>query len=254
MSHVFTVAGNTVRELFRDRLLYNLVAFALLLIGSSVVLSKLTLGEAQRIVLDIGLASINLFGIAIAIFIGIAVVSRELDRRTVYIVLTKPVSRASLVLGKYLGLCLMLLMNLTIMTASLLAVLWTMEISMSWALVQAVVSIYLELVVVAALAILFSAVTTTTLAAMCTLALYVIGHCLGTLRMAGERVGGLAETIATGLAYVLPDLELFNLKGVVISHQALATFEWSLLAGYAGAYAAGLLGLAVTVFQRKDLL
>ena len=104
MIRVWAVALCTIREAVREKLLYNLVAFALFLIGSTILLSRLTLGDFHRLVLDVGMASINLFGVVIAIFVGVGLVNREIDRKTIYVVLSKTIPRWQFLLGKYLGL------------------------------------------------------------------------------------------------------------------------------------------------------
>src|SRR5512138_1237065 len=123
---VLTIAGNTFRENIRDRILYNLILFALIMILSSLSLGKLTLGNEDKVILDLGLSSISIFGMLIAIFIGIGLVYKELEKRTVYALLAKPVHRYEWILGKYLGLLFTLLVNVAIMTVGLaLAMLYT---------------------------------------------------------------------------------------------------------------------------------
>src|SRR5213596_1510604 len=117
MSRIIVIALNTFKENLRDKILYNLVFFGLLLIGSSILLSTLTMGEHAKIIQDIGLASINVFGVLIAIFVGIGLVSKEIDKRTIYSIIAKPISRSQFLLGKYCGLVLTLVVNVVIMTA-----------------------------------------------------------------------------------------------------------------------------------------
>jgi ABC-type transport system involved in multi-copper enzyme maturation permease subunit len=253
MNHIRAIAAQTVRQLLRERILYNLVAFALLMIVSAVLLSRLSIGESQRIIIDIGLASVNLFGVVISIFIGITLVSRELDRRTAYIILTKPVPRSHLIIGKYAGLCVTLLLNWTVMVIGLVTVLLSMRIPLGGALIQALLTVYLELAVLTAIAILFSTVTTTALSAMFTLAFYIIGHGVSALRALIENVGGWTESMVMAFTYVLPNLELFNLKGQVIPNQLMNGYAFGHLVAYACAYIVCLLWLATIVFNRKDL-
>jgi ABC-type transport system involved in multi-copper enzyme maturation permease subunit len=253
MNHIRVIATHTVRQVLRERILYNLVAFALLMILSAVLLSRLTVGEAQRIIVDVGLASINLFGVAISIFVGITLVSRELDRRTIYIILTKPVPRSHVILGKYVGLCVTLFLNWTVMVMGFLAVLFSMKIAIGGALMQALLTTYLELAVVTAVAVLFSTVTTTTLSAMFSLALYIIGHGVSGLRTLIENIDGWTQSGLMAVTYILPNLELFNLKGHVITNQLIHGYAFAHLIAYACAYVACLLWLAAVLFKRKDL-
>ena len=135
---VSRVAVNVFRESIRDRVPYNLVLFAILLIGSSILLAQLTAGQDVKIIKDLGLAATSVFGLFIAVFIGIGLVSKEVERRSIYGLLAKPIERHHLLLGKYLGLALTLAVNLAIMALALYAVLaymaWTADplIAKAW--------------------------------------------------------------------------------------------------------------------------
>lgn len=227
--------------------------FALLLIASSVLLAGLTMGERSKIILDLGLASINLFGVLIAIFIGIGLVSKEIERRTLYTVLAKPVTRVEFLIGKYLGLLLTLLVNTGIMTLALVLVLGMTRTPLPPDLMLAVFFIFLELSVVTAMALFFSTFTTTTLAAIFTLSLYVTGHLLDDLKGFGEGIESLlAKAVLNGLYYGLPNLEHFNLKGRVVYQMTVGTEE-IVFVGLYGLVWIGLLLLgAALIFQRRD--
>lgn len=252
MIRVWAVALCTMREAVRDKLLYNLVAFGLFLIGSTVVLSRLTLGDVHRLVLDVGLASINLFGVAIAIFAGVGLVSREIDRKTIYVVLSKTTPRWQFLLGKYLGLACTVAGNVAIMALGLVLVLWVMEIPVRGELAGALVAICVELWVLTAVALFCSTFTTTTLSAICTLAVYVIGHSLGQLTALGAKLDTIGRTGLTTIAYIVPDLERFNLKGLVIEPHTFGSLDFFLMVVYGLTYIAFLLALATLVFQRRD--
>ena len=252
MIRIWAVALCTMREAVRDKLLYNLVAFALLLIGSTILLSWLTLGDFHRLVLDVGLACINLFGVAIAIFVGVGLVSREIDRKTIYVVLSKRISRRQFLLGKYLGLACPVAGNVAMMGLGLILVLWVMDIPVQGALTGALVAICVELWILTAVALLCSTFTTTTLSAICTLAVYVIGHSLGPLTSLGSKLDTIGRTILTAMTYVVPDLERFNLKGLVIEPHAVGSLDFLMMVGYGITYIGFLLALATLVFQRRD--
>jgi ABC-type transport system involved in multi-copper enzyme maturation permease subunit len=252
MIRVWAVALCTMREAVRDKLLYNLVAFALFLIGSTILLSRLTLGDFHRLVLDVGLASINLFGVVIAIFVGVGLVSREIDRKTIYVVLSKTIPRWQFLLGKYLGLACTVAGNVAIMAIGLVLVLWAMEVPIQGALVSALVAICVELWLITAVALLCSTFTTTTLSAICTLAVYVIGHSIGQLTSLGAKLDTIGRMVLTTMAYVLPDLERFNLKGLVIEPHAFSSMDFLMMVAYGFTYIGFLLALATFVFQRRD--
>src|SRR5687767_5282628 len=113
-----TIALSVFRESVRDKVLYNLVFFAVMLMAVSYLLGQLTAGQDIKIIKDLGLAAMSLFGLFIAVFIGIGLVSKEVERRSIYALLAKPIRRQELVAGKYLGLVLTLLVNIAIMTAA----------------------------------------------------------------------------------------------------------------------------------------
>src|SRR5688572_10435954 len=141
---VAAIAANTFREAIRDRILYLLLAFAILMIVSSRVLSLLTVGAEEKIVKDVGLASLSLFGVATAIFVGVGLVFKEIEKRTVYTLISKPISRSQFILGKYLGLVMVLAVNLSIMTA-VFYLLLMLKGWMDLGITRAVLLIFVEL-------------------------------------------------------------------------------------------------------------
>lgn len=249
---VLSIALNTFRENLRDKLLYNLLIFALLMIGSSLVLMRLTLGEFHRLLLDIGLGSVNIFSVLIAIFVGIGLVNKEIDKKTIYTIVSKPVARFEFLLGKFFGLTLTLLVNILIMTAGLLAVLMAQSVPIEGVLFKAIGLILLECMVVTAVALLCSTFTSATLSAIFTLAIYVIGHLTADLKTFGQKIDGLGRSMLEGMYYLLPNLERFNLKGHVIHQLDVPLNDLALIVAYGMAYTAFLLLLASVIFQRRD--
>jgi len=244
---------NTFREAIRDKLLYNLLIFALLLIGCSVILSTLTIGERSKIIIDISLASINLFGVLIAVFIGISLVSKEIERKTIYTIISKPVHRWQFLLGKYLGLLITLAVNVTLMTIGFYLVQLAGEWPLQFEPLKAIWLIFVELMVITAFALLFSTFTTSTLAGIFSLSLYVIGHLTGDLKVFAKRFGDdWIEGIANFLYYALPNLENFNVKSQVVHNVQISMtwVFWSSLYGFV--YMGAILLLATVVFQNRD--
>ena len=249
---VLSIAFNTFRENLRDKLLYNLLIFALLMIGSSLILMRLTLGEFHRLILDIGLGSINFFGVLIAIFVGIGLVSKEIEKKTIYTIISKPVARFQFLLGKYVGLSLTLLINTAIMACGLLAVLYMQDVPIHAVLFKALIMIVVEFMVITAVALLFSTFSSTTFSAIFTLALYVIGHLTPDLKAFGEKMGGAGKMILEGMYYVLPNLDRFNLKGHVTHQLDVSISDLLVIGAYGMAYTVFLLTLASIIFQRRD--
>ncbi|MBD0316195.1 MAG: ABC transporter permease [Nitrospiraceae bacterium] len=249
---VVSIALNTFRENLRDKLLYNLLVFALLMIGSSLLLMRLTLGEFHRLLLDVGLGSINIFGVLIAIFVGIGLVSKEIEKKTIYTIVSKPVARYQFLVGKYLGLTLTLFVNTLIMAAGLLLVLAAQDVPIESMLFKALGLIFLEFMVITAVALLCSTFTSATLSAIFTLATYVIGHLTADLKAFGEKMDEGMRMVANGLYYVLPNLERFNLKGNVIHHIDVPGTDLLLIVAYGLTYVLFLLMSASIIFQRRD--
>jgi ABC-type transport system involved in multi-copper enzyme maturation permease subunit len=250
---VWAIARNTFREAIRDRILYGLLAFAMLLIGCSVALADLSIGQQERLMKDIGLAAISAIGVLMAVFLGITLVSKEIERRTVYTILSKPVRRYQLILGKYLGLAATLALNVLVMGVGLSVLLaaygwWQPNVA------AALLLVLVELLVVTAVATLFSSFTTPTLAAIFTLGLFVIGHLSGTLRLIAQRAPGELARLVAGVLYrVLPNLEAFNVKGRVAHGEPVALVEVGLAGLYGALYLAAVLALAAVVFERREL-
>jgi Cu-processing system permease protein len=260
------VAGAVFRESVRDRVLYNLVAFAGLLIGASVLLAQLTAGQDLKIVMDLGLAAMSLFGLFIAVFIGIGLVSKEVERRTIYSLLSKPIRRSELVAGKYAGLVLTVLVNLIVMAAMIYVVLafvsWGQpaEARRAWEaspadprLLVAMFLIFLELTLVIAIAVFFSTFTSPLLAAAFTVALFVAGQFSADLNRLDTAVNSRAvAAVGRGLYYVLPDFSLFDVKAAVVHGQPIAAGHVALAIAYATLYGGGLLLFGVLIFSRRD--
>ncbi len=249
---ILSIALNTFRENLREKLLYNLLFFALLMIGSSILLSRITLGDYHRLILDLGLASINLFGVLIAIFVGIGLVSKEVDRKTIYTIVSKPIPRYEFLLGKYCGLVITLFANTVVMVVGLLIVLQVMDVPITSLVFKSLALIFLELMVITAVAVLFSTFTSATLSAIFTLAVYVIGHLSGDLKEFARKLDDVSQMAVNAIYYTLPNLERFNLKGHVIHHLDFGMADMALTLAYGLTYAAFLLLLASVIFQRRD--
>jgi ABC-type transport system involved in multi-copper enzyme maturation permease subunit len=260
------IAVNTFRESVRDKVLYNLVLFAILMIGASYLLGQLTAGQDVKIIKDLGLSAMSVFGLFIAVFIGIGLVSKEVERRSVYSLLPKPIHRYQLILGKYAGLSLTLVVNILIMTLAFYAVLlytaWGIDpvVQRAWdapaldpALLKAIGLIFIELMLVTAIALFFSTFSTPILSAALTFGLFVVGHFSTDLRNFDEVVNSPAAVrLARGLYWVLPNLAQFDVKTRVVHGEPVPIGYIALTAGYAALYTAMLLTMAVGIFSRRD--
>lgn len=250
---VMAIALNTFREAIRNRILYLLLAFAVALILCAQALSLMTVGSEEKIIKDFGLATIDIFGVLTAVLMGIGLVSREIERRTVYLLLAKPIRRAEFVIGKYAGLVLTLLVNTAVMSACFYGLLLAKGIA-DPAILVAIAMLFLEFLLVTALAILFSCLSNPIIACVLTLALYVIGHLLWSFDLLKARLApGAGRLLCDALYYLLPNLGNFDVKGQVVQGVALApgTFGGALL--YLAIYGSAVLLLACAVFERKEM-
>ena len=266
MRAISHIALNVFRESVRDRVPYNLVLFAVLLIGSSYLLAQLTAGQDVKIIKDLGLAATSIFGLFIAIFIGIGLVSKEVERRSIYALLSKPISRSQFIAGKYAGLVLTLAVNVAVMTIAMYAVLgymtWieTPEFRASWetpgtdpALLKAMLLIFVELMLVTAIALFFSSFSSPILSAALTFGLYIAGNFNRDLRNFEQVVDSRAAAwLARGLYHVLPDLSAFDIKTQVVHGLPVTSGYIGVTIAYGAFYIAALLLAATVIFSRRD--
>lgn len=257
------VALNVFRESVRDKVPYNLVIFAVLLMGASYLIGQLTAGQDVKIIKDLGLAATSLFGLFIAVFIGIGLVSKEVERRSIYSLLSKPLDRYQLVLGKYLGLTLTLAVNLSFMTAALYAVLafmsWTTG-EQAWeapaldpAMLKAVLLTFVELAVVTAIALFFSTFSTPMLSAALTVAFFIAGRFSEDLKNFGDVVESpVAEGLARALYWLLPNLSPFDVRMQVVHGLPVPGGYVAMTMAYGALYVSTLLIAAILIFSRRD--
>src|SRR6188474_674691 len=192
---IAAIARNAFREAVRDRVLYNLVLFMLLLTGASIFIGELSGGQERKVIVDLGLSAMLLFGVFIAIFVGVGLVYKEIERRTIYAVFSKPVGRGEFLVGKYLGLCLTLLVNVVVMGGGVsVALLYAARGADSLALTiwPAIFLIYLELMILTSVALLFSSFSSPALSALLTFFVFIIGHFSSDLKSLANSMGGNA--------------------------------------------------------------
>ncbi len=252
MRAILVIAGVTVREVLRRKVQVNLLIFGSLVILSSLMLSQLTIGEQHRILSDLALSAATAIGTLIAVFVGASLVSGDIERRVLLPVIAKPATRTQYLLGRYLGLSATLLLNLSAMAVVLGLVLVVEAGSLrpvDASLLAAVGMMGVQFVVVAAIAVLFSSLSSTTLAAIFTLAVAIAGHLSGEIRAIWQ---GDQGWIATLIWYRVPNLGALNLNASVIYRTAPPPGTW-IAAGYGLLYAATAMALASYAFERRDL-
>ena len=251
---IWTIATNTVRESVRSKLLYGLLFFAVLMIGAGALIGSLSYVESHRILQDIGLGAVRLFGVAIAILVGINLIHREVDRRTVYTILSKPLSRGEFLVGKFLGLTLTIWLQMAIMGAAFVGVSLATGATLAAPHAAFFLLTGVELALVVAVATFFSAFTTPVLAAFFTTGVWMVGHLSRQLRDIGANADDASIGWATWMLHrVLPDLESFNLASEAAHVLPVTTADWLMPLCYGVGYLTLVLFAAVALFERRDL-
>ncbi len=251
---IITIAGNTFREAVRDRVLYNLVLFVLLITASAIFLGELTAGQEVRTIVNLGLSAMLLFGVFIAIFVGVILISKEIEKRTVFVIFSKPIGRGEFIVGKYLGLCLTLFVNILIMGIGVsLALFYVGGGNLIGSVWSAIFLIYLELAILTAVAILFSSFSSPSLSALLTFFVFIIGHFSQSLReFAGNLGSSSAELFFNFLYYLLPNLSFYSFI-TNASHGEIPPASY--VGGatlYAFIYISILLAATILIFSRRN--
>ena len=256
-AQTLAIARNTFREAVRDRVLYNLVAFAIILIASALLFGEISIGVEKTILINIGLSSISVFGLLIAIFLGIGLVHKEIDKRSLYSLLSKPIHRWQFVVGKFLGLNLTLLVNTLFMSMGLWGALYYLTRSFQpedvyiW---TAIYFILLELFLVTAVCLFFSCFSTPILSAIFTFLIYVVGSAASDVRDFGTLTKNpLLESLTTAIYYLLPNFSDFSVAGAVSHGLPVGSHLILLNTAYAVCYASMLVIAAVWIFSKRDL-
>ncbi|MBA7496635.1 hypothetical protein ES702_07244 [subsurface metagenome] len=249
------IAFNTFKEAIRDRILYLLLFFAAACIIFSRLLALLTVGDRVKIIMDVGLASLSLFGAMMAILMGTGLVYKEIDKKTIYTLLSKPIHRYQFLLGKYFGLILTLFIMLFFMSFIFLTLVFLHTFRIEWELLIAIFYIFVEVCLLTAVAMLFSCFSTPILSLIFSLSFYLIGHLSWGLENSINKMNpGIAKTLTQILYAFIPDLENFNFKTEVVHHLPIPSeiFLFSVLYGIF--YSLFLLFLAILVFRKRDFI
>lgn len=253
MTQILAVATNTFREAVRDKVLHSILFFAALLLFVSLGMREITIGDSAKVVRGVALGGISLMGGIIAIFLGVGLVWKEIEKKTIYTLASKPVPRWRLLLGKYLGLWMTLAAEVSILTALYTAIVGSQQGLPASGIYLAVGMLMLELTLLCAWATLFSTFASPTTASAYSLCVYFIGHFTDDLRLFGERADDPTfKALALGLYRVLPNLGMFNIRAEAVHGIAVPWSEVAWSAAYAGTYTAAVLAIAMIVFERRD--
>ena len=257
MRRAAVVALNTFREAVRDRVLYNLVFFALLMIAAAIAVGQISIGIEQIVIVSLGLSAISVIGLLISVFLGVALVSKEMDKRTLYALLAKPLRRWEFLLGKFGGLVLTLAVNTAAMALGLLLAMLYVKHSLERSDATVLVAVYfilLKLALIVALALLFSCFTTPLLAILFTAGLYTVGLYVQELRNLPLELLSPAMTAFTKwLSYLLPNFENFNVMAMAAHGRAVPGTLILQNTLYTVVYCTIVLAIASVVFSRRNL-
>ena len=253
MSQVVAIAVNTFRETIRDRILAVIVVFALLMIVGGLWLGSISLGEQGRMMIDFGLVAVTFFGLIVAVFVAAGLVHKEVEKRTVFVLFSKPVSRSAFIGGKFIGLCGTMAVVLSGMGLFLFALVWIIDLQPSWMVLAAVVMIYVQLLAIMAVTILFSTLGSAILASVLGICVFVAWQ-LSQNVLSLTRLGKNPLTqLLTWVVYVIvPNLSAVDVKAGVVGEQTLAWGQIGLWTAYLLAYVVVVLALAALVFRRKE--
>jgi ABC-type transport system involved in multi-copper enzyme maturation permease subunit len=254
------IGRNTFREAIRDKVLYALLFFAIMIIFSALLLGQLSIHEEERLVRDIGLGGISLFSVLIAVFVGSSLVYKELDKKTVFTIIPKPLHRHEFILGKYVGMTLVLVIQLAIMSMVLALVMVFKGWGVDVALAKALLLLTVEVLVVTAVALLFSSFSTPLPSAFFTLGVFVLGRSTPDIRALATKFGEAGAPLRA-VAALVPDLHLYYASGSLVGAERVTVHEqyvdWSYVGTaslYGIGYAALLLLGAALLFRRRDFV
>ena len=255
ISRLTAITLNTFREAVRDRVLYNLILFVLLLVASAPLFGQISIGMERLILVNVGLSSISLFGVIIAIFIGIGLVSKEIEKKTLYTILSRPVRRWEFIVGKYLGLIMTLVVNTALMTAGFyIALMFTNGLHKTDSvLLVAIYFTVLQFLIVTALTILFSTFSSPIFSAIFAFALFVIGTFAEDLKNFAAVSKGAAKLLATAAAYLMPNFASLNVIAQTAHDHGVGGRLILFNTLYALLYSASAVAAAVLIFDRRNL-
>lgn len=254
MKAIWGITKLTIQEALRNKILYLLLGFAVFLVSSSWIIGELTVGDELKVIKDLCISGIHMFGVLITTFIGISLIFREMEKRTIYLILSKPIPRYHFLVGKFLGLSLTLLGALVVLVV-VFSLILALKGGFNGHTLLAFYTIYLEWLIIAGIAILFSSFSTPLLSTMLTLSAFLMGHLTESLLMLkGRLASGMAGGVLTALFYALPNLELFNIRSQIVHNLSLPSSYFLTTTAYWILYLATLLMFASWLFQKKDFV
>lgn len=249
------IALNTFKEAIRDRILYLLLFVAFISLVFSRLLALITVGDRIKIITDVGLASLSFFGALMAILMGTGLVYKEIDKKTIYTLLSKPIHRYQFLLGKFFGLMLTLFVMLFLMCLIFILILVLHSGKIQWGMFLAFAFIFLEMCLITSVALLFSCFSTPILSSIFSLSFYLIGHVSWGLEALIDKMRpGWGKTLVEGVYLIIPDLENFNFKTEIVHGLPIPPQVFLYATGYGLMYTLFVLAAAMLVFRHRDFI
>ena len=255
MKAIWIIAKNTYREIIRDRIIYALIVFAVVMVGGALALGQLSFTEQARISANFGMAAIHLSSIIIAIFVGSTLVAKEIDKQTILSILSRPLSRTQFLLGKSLGLVMIIASLITGLSFILSLVFWGVGIPLTSAFLVSVFGILLEAILLMGLALMFGSFSSPFLVVSFSLGVFLIGHWVENLNFLAQKSSSVIFiTFAKASVYGLPNLERFNWRDTILYGNDVGIEEFSLATVYGLSWWLGFLIVTSLIFRNKNFV
>jgi Cu-processing system permease protein len=255
MKPVWIIAKNTYREIIRDRILYGIIVFALMLVGLSLALGQLTFAEQAKISADFGFTGIQLSAVVLAIFVGSSLVAKEIEKQTILTLLARPITRTQFLLGKFFGLSFIILTVMFGLAAVLALVVSSLQLPVNEIFALALYGILLESMLLLALTLLFGSFSRPIMTVIFVVSFFLIGHWVGSLRFFVEKSESSSfKTMGTLISWIVPDLERFNWRAAPLYQTAVPSNEVLLSSGYALGWILVLVALTTLIFKKRDFI
>lgn len=251
---LLTVAKYTFLEVYRSKLMFGILLLAIGLLIVTYVASEFAYGASAKVALDVGLGIMSLSNLAIAIFIGATLINKEIEQRTLYMVLSRPISRASFLFGKITGLSTVILINTTLL-GSLSVLLFVQHGgSFQTLFIWAILFSFFEALIILIFAVFFSLIANITLSVICTFAVCVAGHALNeTFRLLLVKFSPVLKSIIDVCFFFIPNLYKLNLKDFLLYQQTLNGQYLIMTQLYALLYLVGIFAIVMLIFKNKNL-
>jgi ABC-type transport system involved in multi-copper enzyme maturation permease subunit len=255
MKSIWIIAKNTYREIIRDRILYGIIVFALMLVGLSLALGQLTFAEQAKISADFGFAGIQLSAVVLAIFVGSSLVAKEIEKQTILTLLARPISRSQFLLGKFFGLSLVILTVMFGLALVLGLVVHSLELAVNGSFALALYGILLEAMLLLSLTLLFGSFSRPIMTVIFVVSFFLLGHWVGSLRFFVEKSdSNTFKTAGTFITWIIPDLERFNWRSVPIYQTVISGSEVLKSTGYALGWILVMVALTTVIFRKRDFV